>query len=105
MLTYLWLTRDDQCYEFAQASTAKYAEIIEMTAKSLHPITESERNSITQTILKVVQAQEGENISELSERTGNTLSLEYLALINNLSPSTPLRSTQWLKIGVEVPYQ
>ena len=104
VLSYLWLTRDDRCYEFAQASTANFSGIVEKTAKSLHTLSENERNSITQTIVKVVQANEGENLVQLSERTGNVLDLPYLALINNLSEEEKLSSSRWVKIGVDIKY-
>lgn len=103
--TFLWLTRDDRSYEFVQIGDDKYHSILEKTAKSLHIISAEERDSIYQTLLKVVQVNEGETLEELSKRTNNVLELDYTALINNLaSTDSKLESSSWIKIGVEVKY-
>jgi predicted Zn-dependent protease len=102
--TFLWLARDDKLYEFVQISDKKHKSIVEKTAKSLHPISTEERNSIFQTVLKVVEVNDGETLEELSIRTHNVLELEFLALINNLVPSDNKLESQWIKIGVKVKY-
>jgi len=96
----LWLKRSVHTYLFAMMSIDKYRNVIESMAKSLHVITDKERNLIKQTLLHIVQANQGENIEELSTRTGNVLDLEYTALINNLKTGEKLTTGQWIKIGV-----
>jgi len=96
----LWLKRSVHTYLFAMMSIDKYRNVIESMAKSLHVITDKERNLIKQTLLHIVQANQGENIEELSTRTGNVLDLEYTALINNLKTGEKLTKGQWIKIGV-----
>lgn len=100
----MWLSRDDRTYQFMQVSEEKLSDLIMDTAKSLHPIKEEERNSIYQTLLHIVQANEGETIQELSKRTNNTFDLEYTLLINNLDEKDVLSSTKWVKIGLKTKY-
>ena len=100
----LWLTRDGRTYQFIEISDADQSDVLMETVKSLHYLSEEERNSIYKTSIHIVQAKEGETIEELSERTGNSLDLEFTALINNLAVDTPLSSSDWLKIGVKEKY-
>ena len=101
----IWLKRNDFTFKFASMSLAKYGDVSIKMAKSLHTITDAERNSITQTEVDIVAAKDGETIEELSKRTGNVLSVDYLALINNVKIDEKLIEGQWVKIGVVTKYQ
>lgn len=103
-LSLLWLTLENRTYQFMELSEGNSVNIVEATARSLHSITTEERNSLHQTLLHIVQAQEGESVEQLSERTGNVLSLDYTLLINNLSSNEKLSSSTWVKIGVKKKY-
>jgi predicted Zn-dependent protease len=100
----LWLTRDGRTYQFVEISNEAQSDVLVETVKSLHGLTEEERNTIYKTSIHIVQAKEGETIGKLSERTGNSLDLEFTALINNLAVDTTLSSSDWLKIGVKEKY-
>ena len=101
VMSIIWIKRNDYTFKFVSMGLEKYRDISMELVKSLHTITDSERESIMQTVLKIVEAKDGETIEELSSRTGNVLDLEYLALINNLELDQKLSSGRWVKIGVE----
>ncbi len=100
----LWLTRDNRTYQFIQIGDEIYSTVLEETANSLHVMSSKERNSIYQTVLHVVQPQEGETLEELSKRTGNVLNSDYTQLINNLKSDEKLSASQWIKIGIKEKY-
>lgn len=104
LFSMIWLKRNDFTFKFASMGIAKYGEVSIKMAKSLHTITDAERNSIEQTELDIVEAKDGETIEELSKRTGNVLKLDYLALINNVKANEKLSEGQWVKIGIVTKY-
>jgi len=101
----VWLKRNDHSYKFAGISTEKYGDMVLNLAKSLHTITPSERDMVEETVVHIVQSNNGETLKELSKRTGNVLELDYLALINNLEENAVLKDGQWVKVGIVVKYQ
>jgi len=100
----IWLKRNDYTFKFASMSLAKYGDVSINMAKSLHTITDAERNSIKQTEVDIVEAIDGETIEELGKRMDNVLSPQYLALINNVKTDEKLTKGQWVKIGVLAKY-
>ena len=105
VFTMIWLKRNDFTFKFASMGLAKYGDVSLNMAKSLHAITEAERNSIEQTVVNIVEAKDGETIEVLSDRTGNVLSIDYLALINNVKIDEKLVEGQWVKIGIVTKYE
>jgi len=104
LLNLLWLNRNDRSYQFALLCIDKYKDVIENMANSLHTMTEAERDLIQITLIHSVQAKEGEDLTDLSTRTGNVLDEQYTALINNVNPNEKLAEGQWIKIGVSRKY-
>jgi len=72
--------------------------------RSLRPLTEEEKASFEITRLRIVQANAGESLEALSQRTGNALPLGTTAVINDLFINSRLRAGQLVKIGVAEPY-
>lgn len=101
----IWLKRNDYTFTFASMGLAKYGDVSIKMAKSLHTITDAERQSIEQEVVHIVEAKDGETIKQLSERTGNVLSVDYLALINNVKTDEKLVEGHWVKIGVVTKYE
>jgi predicted Zn-dependent protease len=99
VLSFLWLRRDEHMYRFAALGTAQYKNVIMETVESFHMLKNAERELITQTVLKVVESQQGETLKELTERTGNTLTPAFTALINDLDEETVLPGGSLVKIG------
>ncbi len=100
----LWLTRDGRTYQFVEIAEEKYSNALDECVQSFHTITIEERDSIYKTTVHIVQANEGETLEELSIRTGNSLTIEFTSLINNLAKDAILSDVNWVKIGVELKY-
>jgi len=105
VFTMIWVKTNDFTFKFSGLGLAKYRAVPMSMAKSLHRITEEERNSIEQTVIHIVEAKEGETLNELSIRTENVLDLDYLALINDVMADEKLRNGQWLKVGIVTKYK
>ncbi|MFP6640900.1 MAG: M48 family metalloprotease, partial [Myxococcota bacterium] len=73
-------------------------------ARSFRPLTEKEKDLFEITQLKVVEAQGGENLAQLSARTENKLDLGTPAVLNDLFIDSRLSSAQPIKIGRGEPY-
>jgi predicted Zn-dependent protease len=101
----IWLKRNEFTFKFVSMSLAKYGDVSMKMAQSLHTITDAERNSIEQTVVHIVEANNGETIVELGKRTNNVLEVDYLALINNVKVDEKLIAGQWVKIGIVTKYK
>jgi len=100
----LWLKRDGRVYQFVEIVEQKYSQVLDECVESFHTMSSDERNSIYKTTVHIVQANEGETLEELSLRTGNSLTIEFTSLINNLAKDAILNNTDWVKIGVDSKY-
>lgn len=72
--------------------------------RSFRPLTEAERNSVTELRLRVVDALEGETLASLGQRTGNQWSVVETAVHNAIRPGDALEPGRKVKIAVRVPY-
>jgi len=72
--------------------------------RSFRPLTEEERNSVTELRLRIVDALEGETLASLGQRTGNQWSVVETAVHNAIRPGDPLEAGRKVKIAVRVPY-
>jgi predicted Zn-dependent protease len=62
----------------------KYQGRLLNTARSFRPLTDEERDAIEGTRLELVSAREGENLTALSERTGNAWDASRTAVLNGV---------------------
>ena len=62
----------------------KYLGRTLVTARSFRPLTDEEKNSITESVLHVVKAQPSDSIERLSQRTGNAWDVRATALYNSI---------------------
>ncbi|MCK5087282.1 MAG: hypothetical protein KAQ90_07170, partial [Melioribacteraceae bacterium] len=102
---YLWVTMGDLTYNLIGGGLDSYYDMLASTVKSLRPITEAERKSITINKIRLVRAKEGETIEEFCGRTGNVWKPEYTAMINELDASVKLSEGQLIKIAKQEPYK
>jgi len=100
----LWLKRDQRMYSFVLISTKDHAMAMQDMAISLHVMTKNEQNRIKQTVLRIVQAKEGETLERVSNRTGNVLKVDFTYLINDIEKGKTLSEGQWVKIGLSENY-
>jgi predicted Zn-dependent protease len=80
------------------AAADRYFGPILLSMRSFRPITEEHRALIHVERLRVVLARDGEDVVELSARTGNTLNAASTALLNGMLGNEVLRGGQLVKI-------
>jgi predicted Zn-dependent protease len=100
----LWLTIGDNLFRLTAVSNNHQRKTLLTIAESLRKLTPEERASIMDRYMKVVQAQSGETMKTLSERTGNTLRLDLLDVINDRNKERVLKEGDLIKIVIEKPY-
>jgi predicted Zn-dependent protease len=83
---------------------AKFAGRTRVVARSFRPLTDEEKGSFEITRLRVVRAQQGERLDELSQRTGNALRLGTTAVLNGIFINSGLAGGQLIKVGISEPY-
>ncbi len=101
---FVWIACRGLIYQMIGLAPERYREPLRGTAQSLRPLTRQERSSIKVTRLRVATARDGEDLSRLSERTGNAWNLPLTAVLNGLSEKAPLADGQRVKIAVSEPY-
>ncbi|NNL86692.1 MAG: hypothetical protein HKP27_13615, partial [Myxococcales bacterium] len=90
----------------ATPSTAfsKYQGSFRSAARTFRPLTAEDRLRISGNRLRLVRALEGENLFELSERSGNVWPIQKTAVMNNLFTEAVLSEGQLIKIAKPEPY-
>ena len=84
----------------ASGLSEKYEGVFRSTARSFRPLTERERDSIQEMRLRLAEAQSGESLSALSERTRNRWDVQQTAVMNDVFADAPLSESQLVKIAV-----
>jgi predicted Zn-dependent protease len=73
-------------------------------ARSFRSLTAEEQTSFQIIRLRIVKAQGGETIAELSQREGNALPVPSTAIMNDVFIDTRLQPGQLIKLGMAEPY-
>jgi predicted Zn-dependent protease len=101
---FVWIACRGVIHQMIGVAPERYREVLRGTAQSLRPLTSQERSSIEVTRLRVATARDGEDLSRLSERTGNAWDLSTTAVLNGLTEGASLATGQLVKIAVSEPY-
>jgi predicted Zn-dependent protease len=102
--TVIWIKKEGLIYQIVGAGEKGYEKDFEAVARSITGLTDETRAKVTGIVLKIAEARQGETILEFSNRTGNVLKSEFLALINEIEESSKLAEGQSLKIGIREQY-
>ena len=104
-----WISHDGSIYRLSgfvlQGNFDRWAGVFRSFPRSFRPITQAEREAVTEVRLRVVEARAGETLADLGRRTGNEWSVVETAVHNALEPARPLDEGQAVKIAVRVPYR
>ena len=103
-LCFLWIAYRQAIYRFVGLAPEARRELLRKTAFSFRPMTGEEKSSITETRLRIVSADSGENLAALSKRTGNRWDGKTTAVMNGLEEGQRLKKGQLVKIAVQQPY-
>jgi predicted Zn-dependent protease len=100
----IWVDLKDTTYQVSSMGSAEFNKQLTSSSLSLRPILESEINSITKQIIKVVKASQSDTLITLAKRNNANVDLEYLALINQINKQQKLTAGQTFKIVTDTPY-
>jgi predicted Zn-dependent protease len=100
----LWIPMDGKLFKILGIAPLKYEPQLDMIAESLRPLNESEKSSFTIDLLRVVKANKGETIADLSKRVGNVLNNELTAIINDKYEDDELEKDELIKVALTYPY-
>ena len=103
-LDIIWVSLDEKIFQLAGVSTPPKRKVVNQTLYTFRKSTKDELNMINQLELQIVHSEKSETISQLSERTGNKLSVPLTALINDLSQDSSINENIGIKIIRAVPY-
>ena len=81
------------------------AGIFNATARSFRPINARERASIRETRLRVVPAQGGETLTQLSQRTRNAWNIQETAVYNGVFANHRFERGRPVKVAISQPYR
>lgn len=101
----LWLEMEEKMFRFIGSASEDLLPLLEKAVSSLRPLTQNEKESIKIQLMRVVRSEAGETLKELSERSGNTMELDLLGVINAVDVNTPLQAGSFIKVIKEYPYK
>jgi predicted Zn-dependent protease len=101
-----WVGFRGTIYRISGMSLSRRHEgIFVNTARSLRPLSPELLDSITETRLRIVRAEAGETLVQLSQRTRNEWNVHLTAVMNGLFSKEKLEAGQQVKIAVAEKYK
>jgi predicted Zn-dependent protease len=100
----MWMRIHEQTYQLTSISIPAYEDVFLKMGRSLTDLSGEDRKKVMKTEMRLVSAHKDETLEELSTRTGNTLDLDYLYLINSLDKGYKMIGNEIIKIGIKTPY-
>ena len=88
----------------ALGSRDRLEGVFNNVARSFRPITPRERASIRETRVRLATARADETLTELTQRTGNTWSVQETAVLNGVFATDRLPAGTQVKIAIPQPY-
>lgn len=101
---YLWVNTRNTTFQFIAVGADTFRNQLRDTVLSLRNMTAEEKLSIVDDRIRLVTANAGESILELSVRTDNQFSPELTAAVNGLPDTAILKQDQLVKILHREPY-
>jgi len=103
-----WVAHRDVVYRITGVTTpagaaARRADFAAISS-SFRELTAAERDSITETRLRVRRARDGESVNELTARTGSAWSADEVAIANGLAVTTRLADGRPVKVAIRERY-
>jgi predicted Zn-dependent protease len=102
-LDFTWIAHEGRIYRITAATSSErypaYDSAFAATARSFRTLREEEVAEIEVFRLRVAQAQAGETLYDLSQRTGNGWSALETAVANGIPAEARFEGGEWLKIA------
>jgi predicted Zn-dependent protease len=86
-----------------QSRAESFGPIMRRSVATFGVLSEAERAAITVTVLRTAQAQAGETLAGLSQRTGSVWDAELIAIANGLRKDVVLQGDELIKVAVKQP--
>jgi predicted Zn-dependent protease len=103
-----WIAYGGMIYQIAGIAETRTFDsvrpVLRSVVESFRPLSADERNSIREKRIRLVKAQEGETVKELTARSRSAWKSSQVAVANGLEESDRLREGQLIKITIEEPY-
>lgn len=103
-LSQWWFRQGAHTYQAVSMATMDDAALTQATLLSVRPLTEAERMALRYHALTIVEGKEGETLTDVHQRTGSTLSVKGLTVLNEQPDNLPLTQGQLLKVIEDKPY-
>ncbi|MBE9519134.1 MAG: M48 family metalloprotease [Bacteroidetes bacterium] len=100
----LWLKMGGKVFKLIGIAPKALEPDLQKSARSLRPLTPTERNAIEVYRLRIVRANKKESLEELNKRTGNVVNTNATSIMNGLGEKPKLDKNQALKIVVREKY-
>ena len=100
----LWVKMEDNLFKIIGTAPSGQEEVLRLSAETLHPITQEERDRITKMEFMVVDARKGETYEQILAEYENTLSPELVAFLNGGQIEDVFDEDRKIKVLVERPY-
>ena len=103
-----WIAHGGMIYQIAGIAETRNFDtvrpVFQTVVQSFRPLSPDERKSIREKRIRLVKAQGGETVKDLTARVRSAWKANQVAVANGLEESDHLREGQLIKITVEEPY-
>jgi len=99
-----WLDLNGLTYQVASMAIEQFKQQATLSSQSLRPMLKSEKDNVTQQVIKVVKGEQGDSLETIARRLNSVADIEYLRLINELNKQEQLSEKQKIKVIVVQPY-
>ena len=103
-----WIAHGGLIYQIMGVSAVERFESVQVlmrqSASSFRALDQEERSQILVTQLAIVEARQGESITELSERVESPWSAQAISVVNRKPASAPLTAGERIKVGLRKSY-
>ena len=103
-----WVARYGVIYRFtavaAPGALQRYEGAYANLMRSFKSLTPQQKQSVYENRVHIVEAREGEALSDLSRRSNNDWDIQTTAVFNDLFANEPLRGGEAVKISASYPY-
>ena len=99
-----WVEINKDVYQITSITPDTMEKEILASSRSLRQLSQKERDLITQDVVKIVSAKEGQSINDITKENHSTLSAEYTQLINDLDKNQRLQKGELIKVITKEQY-
>ncbi|MBK8290960.1 MAG: hypothetical protein IPK96_08415 [Flammeovirgaceae bacterium] len=100
----LWVEYQGIIYRIVGSAIPGFETVLISNMESFTSLPTQEGKEITKRIIRVVEANDGENLKGICDRSQNLFSTKLIAAINGISEDKIFKQGELLKVIIEVPY-